>query len=395
MPWKETCAMDLRIQLIGDYLSQEYSITQLSRLYEVSRKTIYKWIKRYKQAGNIGLSAKTTDPIMHPNVTPLEIAREIVTLKLKYPSWGPKKLVYVLKQRHPERKWPAVSTTGNILKRAGLVETRKKRRRTPPFTQPFQDCTGPNLVWSIDYKGQFKTRDDKLCYPLTASDNFSRYLLGIKGLRHPSYRESRPVFEKLFKEYGLPVAIRTDNGSPFASTGLGGLSKLSVWFIRLGIKPERIEAGHPEENGRHERMHRSLKAATANPPKSTLKEQQKAFDAFRPEYNDERPHEALGMQTPASQYKLSLRPYPNKIPEITYIGDYLIRKVRHNGEIKWKGEKVYVSQALVGEPVALKQKDQHLWEIRYSTYVLGMLDELNMKIRPLNQGEKVLPMSPV
>lgn len=391
MPWKETCAMDQKIKLIGDYLDGSHSITDLSELYEVSRNTIYKWIKRYKQGGNESLTDKTAAPLRHPNATSLEIAREIVTLKLKYKSWGPKKIIFWLKQHQPDRSWPAVSTAGNILKQAGLVNHRKRRSKTPPYAQPFQECRGPNLVWSADYKGQFKTGDGQLCYPLTVTDNYSRYLLGCQALRHPDYIGSRLVFESIFKKYGLPAAIRTDNGVPFASTGLGGLSRLSVWFIRLGIKPERIAAGHPEENGRHERMHRSLKAATANPPKSNCREQQKAFNGYRPEFNNERPHESLGMQTPASWHKQSLRSYPERLPQITYRGNCQVRQVRHNGEIKWKGEKVYVSEALAGEPVALKQKGEHLWMISYSTYPLGTLDELDMQIKPGGESVNNVP----
>jgi transposase InsO family protein len=384
--------MDQKIQMIGDYLDRSFTITRLSELYGVSRNTIYKWIERYKEGGNEGLNGKSPAPIRHPNATPIEIAREIVALKAKYRCWGPKKLVWWLKQHQPERTWPTVSTAGNILKQAGCVNPRKKRQRTPPYTEPFLECSGPNFVWSADYKGQFKTRDGQICYPLTMSDNYSRYLLCCKGLKHPSLEESKPVFEDIFKEYGLPVAIRTDNGSPFASTGLGGLSKLSVWFIKLGIKPERIRAGHPEENGRHERMHLSLKDATANPPQENLREQQKAFDTFKPEHNNEKPHGALGMRVPASYYRPSLRVFPKRLPKITYHGNYIVRQVRHNGEIKWKGEKVYVSQALAGEPVGLKPMAGYQWQIYFCTYYLGVLDEMDMRIK---QGEKVLTMSPV
>ncbi len=392
MPWKETCVMDQKIQMVGDYLDRRYSITRLSEMYGVSRNTIYKWIERYKQGGNEGLTGKSPTPLRHPNATPIEIAREIVALKEKHRYWGPKKLIWWLKQHYPDRKWPAVSTAGNILKQAGYVKTRRKRQRTPPYTEPFLECSGPNIVWSADYKGQFKTGDGQLCYPLTISDNYSRYLLCCQGLRHPSYEESRPFFEAAFKEYGLPVAIRTDNGPPFASTGLGGLSKLSVWFIKLEIIPERIRGGHPEENGRHERMHETLKAATANPPRKNLRAQQRAFDIFKPENNTEKPHGAIGMQVPDSYYKSSLRVYPKRLPKITYHGNYIVRQVRHNGEIKWKGEKIYVSQALTGEPVGLKPIADHLWQIYFSIYCLGVLDELDMRIKP---GEKVLTMSPV
>lgn len=382
MPWKETCVMDQKVQLIGDYLKQVYSITELSQIYGVSRNTIYKWIERYKQGGNEGITDRISAPRRHPNATSLEISRELTETKMQHSGWGPKKVVAWLKQHRAEKPWPAVSTASNLLKQAGLVTTRKKRLRTVPYSEPFQECSGPNMVWSADYKGQFKTGDGKLCYPLTLTDNYSRYLLGCTGLSQPTLELSRPVFEAIFKKYGLPVAIRTDNGPPFGSTGLGGLSRLSVWFIKLGIKPERITAGHPEENGRHERMHRSLKAATANPPQRNLKEQQKAFDVFQLDYDEERPHEALGMRPPALYYKPSLRPYPARLPGITYPKCYLVRQVRHNGEIKWKGEKVYVSQALVGESIGLKQLAEHKWQVYFSAYLLGTLDELDMKIKP-------------
>jgi len=391
MPWKETCPMDQKVKMIGDYLSQEYGITQLSRMYEVSRKTIYKWIGRYETEGPPGLEERSNAPRSHPNATPLEVAREIVAMKLRHQRWGPKKIVAWLEEHHLQEFWPAASTAGEILKREGLVRSRRKKRRTPPYIEPFSECHRPNAVWSADFKGQFRTGDGKLCYPLTISDDFSRYVLSCRGLSHPTFEETKPWFERVFKEYGLPEAIRTDNGAPFASMGLGGLSKLSVWFIKLGIKPERIELGHPEQNGRHERMHRSLKEATARPPKSDIKEQQKAFDEFMSEHNLERPHEALGQKTPASFYHPSMRPYPTKVPKVEYHGDVMLRHVRHNGQIKWRGELIYISEALAGEPVALKQKEEHLWEIRFSSYSLGVLNELTGKITPLptKQGREV------
>jgi putative transposase len=380
MPWKETCAMDQKMKMIGDYLTGEFTISDLSEMYAVSRITIYKWIERYQEKGAMGLLDWPTAPKHHPNATSLEIARHVVEIKLKHPAWGPKKVVVWLEQHYPDVKWPAFSTASNILKHEGLVKPRQLKHRTPPYTQPFQECNRPNAVWSADYKGQFRTGDNRLCYPLTITDNYSRYLLCCRGLYRPTYEATKPWFESVFKKYGLPAAVRTDNGEPFASTGLGGLSRLSVWFIKLGIKHERIRKGHPQENGRHERMHRSLKEATAKPPKENLKQQQRAFNVFQPDFNMARPHEALEMQTPASIYMPSLRLYPVKLPEITYHGDYIIREVRHNGEIKWKGDFIYISQALVGEPIALKQRNAYQWEIRFSTYPLGILDETAMKI---------------
>jgi len=397
MPWKETCAMDQKMKMVGDWLSEEYAITQLSELYEVSRKTIYKWIGRYQTEGATGLEERSRAPRGHPNATPLEVAREIVATKLRHDKWGPKKLVAWLERHRPEETWPAASTAGEILKREGLVKPRRRKRRMPPYLEPFNDGQRPNAVWSADFKGQFRTENGRLCYPLTIADNFSRYLLCCRGLSRPTFEETRSWFEEVFKQYGLPEAIRTDNGAPFASLGPGGLSKLSVWFIKLGIRPERIEPGHPEQNGRHERMHRSLKEATAKPPRSDIEEQQKAFDEFALEYNLERPHEALGQKTPASFYRPSLRPYPVKVPKVEYHGDVIVRQVRHNGEIRWKGELVYLSQALAGESVALKQKGEHLWEIRFSFHPLGVLNELTGKVMSLlsKQGREVLPMCPV
>jgi putative transposase len=397
MSWKETCPMDQKIRMIGDWLSQEYGITELREIYGVSRKTIYKWINRYEAEGATGLEERSRAPIHHRNATPLEIVEQVVATKLKYQKWGPKKVVAWLKEHYPDSGWPVASTTSAILKREGLVKPRKKKHRTPAYTEPFQKCNNPNEVWSMDFKGQFKTRDGKLCYPLTVTDNSSRYLLLCRGLYHPTYEESQPWLEWTFREYGLPKAIRTDNGPPFASVSVGGLSRLSVWLIKLGIKPERIPPGHPEQNGRHERMHRTLKEATVSPPRSNMQEQQRAFDQFTQEYNFERPNEAIGQKTTASVYQPSLRAYPAKIPDIAYSGDVIVRQIRTNGEIKWKGQFIYISENLVGEPVALKQTGEHLWEIRFSFHPLGVLDESIGKVTPLvNQRKrKVSPMCPV
>jgi len=389
--------MDQKVQMIGDWLSDEYGVTELSRMYGVSRKTIYKWIGRYEAEGPPGLEEQPRAPASHPNATPLGMAREIVATKLRHQKWGPRKVLAWLAEQRPGERWPAPSTVGGILKKEGLVKSRKRKHRTPPYAVPFTECHRPNEVWCADFKGQFKTGDGQLCYPLTITDNCSRYLLLCRGLEHPSFEETQLWFEQAFKEYGLPEAIRTDNGAPFASVGLGGLSKLSLWFIKLGIRPERIEPGHPEQNGRHERMHRSLKEATASPPRSNMRMQQKVFDEFRHEYNFERPHEALGQKIPASFYRASLRPYPSKVPEVEYHGDVIVRQVRHNGEIRWKGELIYLSEVLAGEPLALRQKEEHRWEVTFSFYPLGILDELVGKIvpLPLSKGEEVLPMCPV
>jgi len=386
MPWKETCAMDEKLKLINDWISKEHTISELGEHYQVSRKTVHKWINRFKEGGLEALKEVSRAPDCHPNATPSEIISEIIDVKLRHKDWGPKKIVRFLKDRQPEKHWPAVSTAQSILWKEGLVYPRKVRRHTPPYNQPFQECRKPNDSWSIDYKGQFRTGDGKLCYPLTITDNYSRYLLSCRGLRHPSYEATRLCLERAFREYGLPLAIRSDNGTPFASTGLGGLSRLSAWLIKLQIIPERIAPSHPEQNGRHERMHRTLKAAVCNPPKSCLAKQQSAFDHFRPEYNEERPHEALDMQTPASLYASSHRQYPAKLPPVEYDSWMAVRRVVPSGGIMWRNSYIYVSQALAGEPVGLKQITETTWELWFSSYLLGIIDE---------KTNKVLPMSPV
>lgn len=375
--------MDQKIQMIGDWLSREYNITELSEMYGVSRKTIYKWINRYETVDEDGLKELSRAAWNHPNETPSELVANILAVKYRHMKWGPKKVVSWLRNQHPDKKWPAYSTTNQILKKNGLVKSHKVRRRTPPYTEPFLGCDRPNAVWSADFKGQFRMGDGRLCYPLTITDNNSRYLLGCRGLGRPTHEQTRPWFELVFCENGLPEAIRTDNGAPFASVALGGLSRLSVWFIKLGIRPERIETARPEQNGRHERLHRTLKESAIRPPRSNQAEQQRAFDRFVYEYNYQRPHEALGQKTPASVYKPSVKPYPAKTPSVEYDSDVIVRQVHNKGEIKWKGSLIYVSEALAGEPVALKQLDNNLWEIRFSFHHLGILDERTGKIMPL------------
>jgi len=380
MPWKEICAVELRKAMIMDWLTKEYDITELSSSYGVSRKTIYKWLDRYHEKGLAGLEELSREPICHPNATPVETVEEILALKRKKMKWGPKKIIAKLKADHPDIKWPADSTGNNILKRHGLVQPHKSRRRTPPYTNPFLECNQSNAVWSADYKGQFKMKNNITCYPLTISDNYSRYLIGCWGLTRPNFEQTKPCFEKVFKRYGLPAAIRTDNGSPFATRGVGGLSRLTIWFIKLGIIPERIEPGCPEQNGRHERMHRTLKDATANPPGIDLSTQQKAFNIFMKEYNNERPHEALAQKPPVAFYRRSLRPYPAKLPKVEYDDGTVTRYVAPNGYMKWKSSLIFVSETLSGNRIALKQVDDHLWTVRFSFHQLGLFDESKGKI---------------
>jgi transposase InsO family protein len=380
MPWKETSAMDQRIQLLADWLSGAYRKSELCRIYGISRPTADKWISRYEQRGPQGLAELGCAPHRHPNRTAAELRALIVQTKLQRQKWGPKKVLDWLRRERPELKWPADSTAGEILKQAGLVQARQRRRRVAPYSEPFGECGAPNQSWSADFKGDFVMGNGRRCYPLTISDNFSRYLLLCRALERPRHEEVQPWFEWVFRQAGLPEVIRTDNGVPFASLALGGISQLSKWWIKLGIKPERIQPGKPAQNGRHERMHRTLKDAVA--PQRDLQEQQQQYDPFLEEYNCERSHEALGRKTPGSVHCTSPRSFPAKLPEVQYESGVTIRQVRHNGQIKWRGHLIYLSEVLAKEPVGLKPIDNGSWEVRYSFHLLGVLDERTQTIAP-------------
>ena len=380
MPWKVTNQMDLKVQFINDWNTGRFSMISLSQKYGISRPTSYKWLSRYNDLGIEGLKEQSRAPKNCPHRTSKEIIHLVIQEKLKNRKRGPRKVRARLMRLHPEIKFPAISTLAYWLKKEGLVENRKERLRVPPYTQPFSDCRAPNDVWSLDYKGQFYLQNKRVCYPITVSDNFSRFLLGCDALAGPRYLPTRQCLEAIFREYGLPQAIRFDNGTPFASKGIGGLSRLMIWFILLGITPERIGKGRPYENGRHERMHRTLKKDALDPIARNFKEQQKAFDVFRHDYNDIRPHEALNDQTPSDYYKKSNRPYVAHPHPPEYDHDYLIRHVRQNGEIKLKSQMVYIAESLAGYPVGLKQVADDHWQIQFSFYRLGTLDLRKNKI---------------
>lgn len=380
MPWKKMSTMDQKIQMVADWQSQYLSITNLSLKYSLSRPTIYKWLKRYEEFGIDGLKEQSRRPLSSPNQTQDDMVELIVKEKLKNRKRGPKKVYYQLKTQHPHIDLPSPSTIGEWLKKHGLVNKRKKRLRVPPYTEPFMECQSPNAVWSVDYKGQFYTKDTRVCYPLTISDNYSRYLLKCRGLPGPRYHETKAVFETVFRQYGLPDAIRMDNGTPFTGKCLGGLSRLSIWWIRLGIIPERIDKGCPQQNGRHERMHRTLKEEAIYPVSRNMKEQQERFDLFLIDYNNNRPHEALGQDTPGNYYQPSIRPYVEKPVMPGYDLDYAVRHVCHSGEIKFKGGIYYLTQLLTGQPVGLKEVADGQWTIYYSFQQIGTLDLRKNKI---------------
>jgi len=381
MPWIETEPMKERLKLIADRLAG-FSVTELSNIYGVSRKTVYKWTERYDKLGPDGLKELCRAPHNYPNRTDEEVISRLVEAKFLHMNWGPKKLLGFLHKHQPQVDWPSVCTAEKWLKKHGLVKARRLRKRTPPYSEPFLACDAPNKVWSADYKGQFKTGDGRWCYPLTITDNMSRYLITCKGLYSPCYADTRPWFEWAFREFGLPEAMRTDNGTPFAGHGVTGLSRLSVWWIKLGIRPERIESGKPQQNGRHERMHRTLKQDTAKPPKPDMNRQQLRFDEFRHEYNYDRPHEALDQKTPDSFYIPSPRRYPEKLREPEYDHGVEIRTVRHAGDLRFKGTYYFVSELLAGEKVGLTETGDGKYEIRFGFHPIAMLDTMLGKVEP-------------
>jgi putative transposase len=384
MPWKETCPMDEKVKFIATWLSGEYAMAQLCRGFGVSRKTGYKRIERYLLEGVAGLEDRSRAPHTHPHALPQAIVSELLAAKRAHPQWGPRLVRDWLRLNHVPQAWPAVSTIGELYRRCQLVRPRRRRARAPVNQAPLRACTAPNEVWSADFKGPFRLGTGRWCYPLTVSDNASRYLLACRGLRAPTERAVWPHFEWAFRHYGLPTVIRTDNGAPFASTALSGLTRLAIGWIKLGIIPERIAPGRPDQNGRHERMHRTLKEATATPPKANAQAQQCAFNRFRTEYNQERPHQALAGKPPGHYYRPSPRAFPTRLPEVTYGPSYLVRRVRHNGEIKLGGNKLYVSETLRGEPVGLQRIDDGRWELYFSHVLLGLIDERLGKVISFN-----------
>jgi len=373
MPWKETCAMDERMRFVVAAREEGAVMSRVCAEFGISRKTGYKLLSRYEAEGVDGLKERSRAPHHHGRSREAELVDDVLSLREHY-GWGAKKLRYKLSELRPDIEVPAASTIGGWLAKRDLTSKRPRRPRCTPSSQPFAVADEPNAVWATDFKGWFRTGDGARCDPLTVSDTMSRYLLCCQAVARPDYPHVRAVFEALFCEYGLPWAIRSDNGPPFASTAVGGLSALSVWWIKLDIRPERIEPAKPQQNGRHERMHRTLDEDTANPPAANVKEQQTRFDGFRQVYNNERPHEALGFQYPAGLYRPSSRPYPCALREPEYGQDCTVRRVRSNGEIKWRGERIFVSQALVGEPVGIEETASGDWRVRYADIELGFID---------------------
>ena len=380
MPWQETSLMDQRVQFIADYQHDVFAVAELARRYGISRKTAYKWIDRYDAAGPAGLVDQSRRPAHSPQETPEPIVLALLEVRQHHPTWGAKKLLKIVARRQPTWTLPARSTVCELLDREGLITTSRRRPAFGHPGRPLIPMTAPNGTWTADFKGQFKTRNGVYCYPLTIVDGFSRYLLACQGLPSTAIAGARPIFLRLFQEHGLPGIIRTDNGVPFATTALGRLSTLSVWWIRLGILPELIAPASPQQNGRHERMHRTLKAETTRPPSGNLQAQQVRFNRFRQEYNDERPHEALDQDTPASVYRSSPRALPRTLAPLEYPGHFEVRLVSRNSGIRWKKHWVCVTHTLAGEYVGLEEVNDGLWDVYFGPVKLGRMNERILRI---------------
>jgi transposase InsO family protein len=367
--------MQLRRQFVQDVQSGATPMTELCVAYGISRKTGYKWLARFDADGIAALADRSRRPHSSPHATPVELVRALLEARHRHPTWGPRKLLRILRQQRYDAPWPARSTMALHLQRAGLVVTPRRVRRPGHPGRPQAPMDAPSAIWSADFKGQFRLGDGQVCYPLTFADGYSRMLLGCQALTGVTAAESQPVFRHLFRTYGLPARIRSDNGVPFATQALGRWSPLSVWWIRLGVLPDLIEPASPQQNGRHERMHRTLKRDTARPPQHSRRAQQRRFDAWRREFNELRPHEALGDATPASRYAPSPRPYPTRLAPLEYPAHYERRLVSRNGGIRWHARWVNVSQTLGGEYLGLVEIDDGEWDVYFGPLRLGRFHE--------------------
>jgi transposase InsO family protein len=351
------------------------TMAELCRLHEISRKNGYKWLNRYISEGINGLKDKSRAPHHQARKIDDQIAMQILSIRHKYPTWGPKKVLAYLNIHFPSVDWPSTSTIGHLFDINGLTIPRKYRRRVPQRTSPLINCLVPNDVWCADFKGWFLTGDGTKCEPFTLTDGSSRYLLKCLRLDKNDVQHVWAVLDAAFREYGLPNFFRTDNGTPFATCGPGRLSKLSINLIKANVMPEWIDPGKPQQNGRHERMHQTLKRETANPAELTLEEQGMKFKEFQNYYNHIRPHEALDQKPPGTVYHRSSREWNGKFRTPEYPKEFLVRKVRPSGQISMRPYNIQIGQALVGEPVGLKPIDDGVYEVYYGPIILGAINE--------------------
>jgi len=374
MPWKETCVMEEKMKFIVAWRRDEVCFAELCRQYGISRKSGYELVRRYEWEGVDGLKERSRAPHHHPNAVDRLVAEAVVDLRRSHPTWGPKKIREWLERKRPRVSWPAESTIGELLHRHGLSKRRRLRRHVPPSASPLSPCLEANDVWGVDFKGWFCTGDGQRCDPLSLSDLATRYVLRLQALQRCDGEHVWPVLDAAFREFGMPRVMRSDNGPPFAAAGPGGLSRLAVRLIKVGVLPERIAPGKPQQNGRHERLHRTVREDTANPPAASGRAQQRRFDSFRRLFNEERPHEALGQTPPAEHYQPSSRTYSGRLREPEYGSDHQVRRVRCNGSIKWQGQFVFVSETLIGEPVGLAETEDGHWQLSYGPVELATID---------------------
>ena len=375
--------MDQRLQFLSSYQKKEMSLSDLCREFRVSRPTGYRWINRYKGVGPEGLLDRSRKPHGCSHATSEATENAILALRSKHPSWGARKLKARLEKVQPRVNWPAASTFGNILHRAGLTNPKQKKRRTTPCSEPFSEVTAPNQLWCMDFKGYFSTGDGSRCDPFTITDAHSRYLIRCQTVSRMDLSQVVAVCEAAMREYGMPARIRTDNGAPFAGNGLLGLSKLSLSWTKMGIVHERIQPGRPQQNGRHERMHRTLKEDTTKPPALTLRLQQKKFDRFRRIFNHERPHEGLNNETPASLYQRSSIMFPRVLTPFTYPRGFQTRRVNTSGDISWHKDRVFISQVFSFEDLGFEEMDEEIFRVYFREIELGELDVTELRFRPV------------
>lgn len=377
MPWKTATMSSERARFV---LEADYSFlpfAELCRRHNISRPTGHKWLARYRAEGLPGLEDRSHRPLSCPHLTPEPVVARILEIR-HHRGWGAPKIQRILQEELSLA--PSVDAIHRVLVRHELVTPRKPRRKHTHPGPPLTAMDTPNATWTTDFKGEFRTGDGSLCYPLTVQDGHSRFLLECHAMEKLEIQQTRQRFEFLFREYGLPERIRSDNGHPFSSTALGGLSQLSVWWIKLGVTPQLIEPGKPQQNGRHERMHRTLKAETALPPEADLPMQQHAFDRFRTVFNYERPHQALGQERPASFYAPSNRPYSDCPDPLVYPPHFEVRLVSQDSSIRWKSRKVFVSHLLGREEVGLEETGDGVWSVFFGPVHLGWLDERDYRI---------------
>jgi putative transposase len=380
MPWDQTDPVRERMRFMGLYLEGLYSMATLCARFTVSRQTGYATVARFEARGVEGLQDGSHAPLSCPQKIPEEMGALLVDARRVHPTWGSRKILAWLAPRHPDLSLPAASTVGDLYSREGLVQRRQRQRKWGQPGRTRVEVNAPNDLWTIDFKGEFRTRDGHVCYPLTMADAHTRFLLAVDGLSSTGYAGARAVVERVFRERGLPAVIRSDNGPPFVTKAVAGLSRLNVWWAQLGIRHDRIAPRRPDQNGSHERMHRTLKAETVWPPAANAEAQQERFDAFLSEFDFERPHEAIGMKTPGSLYEPSAREMPARLPEPEYPSHCVIRQVRANGMLYFKDRELFLSELLIGHRIALEEIADGVWSIYFYDLLLARLDQRTGKL---------------